>query len=152
MQELLGNEIYEKIREKVFFYVTYQKRTEAEVRRTFLPVFEKHNISKELCDDLIEELKEKGYIDDKEFIKRKFGSYMNFKISSIKEIEYKILQKGVSKNLINDYLAENKEKIYEHEYSAAKKLYEKKIADKSDEEVKRYLRRKGFLEDIINQL
>lgn len=152
MQEILESEIYEKIREKVFFYVTYQKRTEAEVRRTFSPIFDKYNISKEICDDLLEELKLKGYIDDKDFVKRKFGSYMNFKVSSIKEIEYKILQKGISKELINDYVEENKEKLYEHEFTAAKRLYEKKIAEKSDEEVKKYLRRKGFLEDVINKL
>lgn len=152
MQELSGNEIYEKIREKVFFYVTYQKRTEFEVRRVFLPVFEKYNISKEICDELIEELKEKGYLDDKEFVKRKFGVYMKFKVLSIKEIEYKILQKGISRSLINDYLEENKEKLIEHEYIVCKKLYDKKIVDKSDDEVKRYLRRKGFMEDAVNSL
>lgn len=152
MQEILESEIYEKIREKVFFYVTYQKRTEAEIRRTFSPIFKKYDIPKEICDDLIEELKEKGYIDDKDFVKRTFGSYMNFKVSSIKEIEYKILQKGVSKDLINDYIEENKEKLYEHEFVAAKRLYEKKNAGKSDEEVKKYLRRKGFLEDVIDKL
>ena len=152
MQEIVGNEIYEKIREKVFFYVTYQKRTEAEVRRTFLPIFEKYNISEELCNNLIEELKEKGYIDDKEFVKRKFIPSMNLKMLSIKEIEYKMLQKGVAKDIVSDYIKENEEKLYEYELNAAKKLYEKKIIEKSDEEVKRYLKRKGFLEEIISQL
>lgn len=152
MQEMLDNEIYEKIREKVFFFVTYQRRTEAEVRRAFSPLFEKYNISKEISDDLIEELKEKGYIDDREFIKRKFGAHINFKMSSVKEIEYKILKKGISKDLVNEFLEENKERLYEHEVNAAKRLYEKKITEKSDAEVKQFLRRKGFLEDVINQL
>lgn len=152
MSEFTENEVYEKLREKVFFYVTFQKRTEAEIRRNFLPLFKKYNISKDMYYDLVEELKEKGYVDDTEFIRRKFDSYIKFKICSVKEIEYKLLQKGVSKESIDSYKEENKELLYQHELTSAKILYEKKIADKSDEEARLFLRRKGYPEEIVKQV
>lgn len=154
MKEISGNkvEIYEKIREKVFFYVTYQKRTEEEVRRKFLPIFNKYGIPAEKCEELLEELNEKGYIDDKDFVKRKFMSCMNFKISSIKEIKYKMMQKGIPANIIDEYIEENSEKIYQYEVAAVKKTYDKKSENKSDDEIFMYLRRKGFSEDAIKAL
>ena len=154
MREISGNEIeiYEKIREKVFYYVMYQKRTEAEVKRKFSPIFKKYNISEETCTDLLEELKEKGYIDDKEFVRRKFGACMNFKVSSAKEIKYSMIQKGIPTDLIDQYMEENHDKIYQHEIVAAKRIYDKKCETKSDEEIKMYLRKKGFSEDAINEL
>ena len=99
MQEILNSEIYEKIREKVFFYVTYQKRTESEVRRAVAKLFQKYNISDDVFEDLIEELKEKGHIDDKDFVRRRFNASVNSRLSSVKEIEYKILQKGIPKKI-----------------------------------------------------
>lgn len=152
MNSFDGNPIYEKLREKVFFYVTYQKRTESEVKHTFLSTFKKYNIPEEILEELIEELKEKGHIDDKYFVKKKFKAYINFKLLSVKEITNKILQKGVSKDLIDEYIEQNKEQLYEHEIKSAKNLYEKKIKEKSDEEVKRYLLKKGYNEDIVNSL
>ena len=152
MREFTENETYEKLREKVFFYVTFQKRTEAELRRNFLPLFKKYNISKDMYYDLVEELKEKGYVDDSEFIRKKFDSYIRFKICSVKEIEFKLLQKGVSKESIDFYKEENKELLYQHELTSAKILYEKKIAEKSDEDVRLYLRRKGYPEEIVKQI
>lgn len=152
MSSFDGEPIYEKIREKVFIYVTYQRRTVSEVKRTFLPTFRKYNIPEEILEELVEELQEKGHLDDKDFVKRKFKAYINFKLLSVKEISYKILQKGIAKDLVEDYIEENREKLYEHEITSAKILYEKKLANSSEEEVKRYLLRKGYREDIVNTL
>lgn len=152
MSELSQEEVLEKLREKVFFYVSYQKRTELEIKRTFMPLFKKFNISRDVYNDLIEELKEKGYIDDADFVRRKFVSYTNLKPISVKEISFKILQKGISQELIDDYIEKNQERIREHQIKSVKQLYEKKISEKSEEEVKQFLRRKGFTEDIIKEI
>lgn len=152
MNSFDGDLVYEKLREKVFFYVTYQRRTEAEIKRTFLPAFKKYNVPEEILENLIEELKEKGHVDDEDFVKRKFKAYLNFKILSVKEISYKILQKGVPKELVDDYIEQNSEKLYEHEITSAKLLYEKKLANSSKEEAKRYLLRKGYREEVVNNL
>lgn len=152
MQEIQKNEIYERIREKAFFFVTYQRRTEAQVRRNFEPLFEKNGVSKDLYEDLIEELKEKGYIDDKEYVEKRFMSYMSFKTVSIKELKHKLMQRGISKEIIQEYIDENQEKIAEYDVKAAKFVYDKKIKERTDEEVKRYLIRKGFPEDVVNKI
>jgi len=151
MKEFTENEVYEKLREKVFFYVTYQKRTEAELRRNFLPLFKKYNISKDLYYDLVEELKEKGHIDDIEFIRKKFETYMKFRKASVKEIEYKLLKKGLAKESIDSYKEQNKDKLYIHDLEAAKNLYAKKIQEKNPDEVRMFLKRKGYSEEIIRQ-
>ncbi len=63
MQEIQKNEIYERIREKAFFFCNISKRrTEAQVRRNFEPLFEKNGVSKDLYEDLIEEVKKKKVI------------------------------------------------------------------------------------------
>lgn len=152
MSSFDGEPIYEKLREKVFIYVTYQRRTVAEVKRTFLPAFRKHNIPEKILEELVEELIYKGHLDDEDFVKRKFKAYLNFKILSVKEISYKILQKGVSKELVDNYIEQNREKLYEHEVTSARTLYEKKLANSSEEDAKRYLLRKGYREDVINDL
>ena len=152
MSSFDGDPIYEKLREKVFVYVTYQRRTVAEVKRTFSPAFKKHNIPEEILEELVEELIDKGHLDDEDFVKRKFKAYLNFKILSVKEIEYKLLQKGVSRELIDNYIEQNREKLAEHEITSAKLLYEKKLANSSPEEAKRHLLRKGYKEDVINDL
>jgi len=152
MNEMAGNKVYEKLREKVFFYVTYQRRTEGEVRRNFLPLFKKNNIPREVYNELIVELKEKGYINDAEFVKRRFVSLVNFTQYSIKEMEYKILQKGVDKGLVSECKESLWDLLCEHEIKMVKLLYEKKIKEKSDEEVKAYLIKRGFLEESISKL
>jgi len=152
MNQMAGNKIYEKLREKVFFYVTYQRRTEGEVRRNFLPLFKKNNIPREVYNDLIAELKDKGYIDDADFVRKRFVSLINFKQYSIKEMEHKILEKGIDKDLVEECKENIWEQLCEHEVKAAKILYDKKIKEKSEEDIKQYLRRKGFMESSIQQL
>ena len=80
---------------KILKYIFYKKRTENEVRLKFNKV-----INQELLDDAIEELKENGYIDDNKYIVRAINEFMALKNLSIKEIKYKLMTKGINKNLI----------------------------------------------------
>ena len=73
-------EEFDKLKTKVLKYILYKKRTEQEVRQKFKPD------SGELLDDVIEELKELGYIDDEKYIEKLVREYMNLKNLSIKEI------------------------------------------------------------------
>ena len=62
------------------------------------------------------------------------------------------MQRGISKEIIQEYIDENQEKIAEYDVKAAKFVYDKKIKERTDEEVKRYLIRKGFPEDVVNKI
>ncbi len=130
---------------KILKYISFKKRTENEIRIKFNKV-----INQELLDDAIEELKENGYIDDNKYIVRAINEFMALKNLSIKEIKYKLMTKGINKNLIDNYISNNKDTLIDYELQSAKNIAIKKsILEK--EEIKNYLMKKGFTLDSIEE-
>ena len=103
------------------------------------------NDNGQMLDDVIDHLKEIGYINDLEYINRAVAEFKNLKNMSIKEIEYKLLTKGIDKNLIDDYIYNNREDMLEYEINSAKKIFVKKQGTVEKEEIKNYLRKKGYM-------
>ena len=68
---------------------------------------------------------------------------------SIKEIEYKLLAKGIKKDIINDYIYEHKEELLEYEIKSAKNIFIKKQNSHDRQEIVLNLRKKGYLEETI---
>ena len=130
---------------KILKYIFYKKRTENEVRFKFNKV-----INQELLDDAIEELKENGYIDDNKYIVRAINEFMALKNLSIKEIKYKLMTKGINKNLIDNYISNNKDILVDYELKSAKNIAIKK-SNLEKEEIKNYLMKKGFALDSIDE-
>ena len=130
---------------KILKYISFKKRTENEIRLKFNKV-----INQELLDDAIEELKENGYIDDNKYIVRAINEFMALKNLSIKEIKYKLMTKGINKNLINNYISNNKDILVEYELQSAKNIAIKK-SNLEKEEIKNYLMKKGFALDSIDE-
>ena len=128
-------------------YVLYKKRTEYEVRKKFCSTIEEN-----MLDDIIEYIKEAGYINDAEYVKKLFNEYMNLKSMSIREIKNKIYAKGVYVDYIEDYISENREMLDEYELNSARKLYEKKIKLSEPKKVKVYLLNKGFTQDVLDKI
>ena len=64
---------------------------------------------------------------------------------SIKEMVYKISQKGVSKSLIDEYICENKETMVKYEISSAKAIILKKIQSQEENVIREYLYKKGYM-------
>lgn len=130
---------------KILKYISFKKRTENEVRLKFNRV-----IDEELLDDAIEELKENGYIDDNKYIVRAVNEFMALKNMSIKEIKYKLMAKGINKNLIDNYISTNYEILIDYELQSAKKIAVKKSSLEEDE-IKSYLMKKGYSLDSIDE-
>ena len=95
-------EEFDKQKTKVLKYIVYKKRTEQEIRKKFSGTMEEN-----MLEDIIHYLKEAQYINDHEFIEKTIHNFMALKNLSIKEIQYKLIAKGLSKNEIEDYLYEN---------------------------------------------
>ena len=114
-------EEFDEAKTKVLKYICYKKRTESEVKNKFIKV-----INEELLEDVIEELKNIGYIDDEKYILRAINEFMNLKYMSIKEIKYKFMTKGIKSNIIEDYIDNNYDKLLEYEKNSAKKIAIKK--------------------------
>lgn len=136
-------EEFDKLKTKVLKYILYKKRTEQEVRQKF------KLDSGELLDDVIEELKELGYIDDRVYIEKAVREYINLKNLSIKEIEFKLMSKGIKKTVIDDYIYNKREDLMEYEIKSAINIISKKISSTEEVELLNYLKKKGYMEESL---
>ena len=137
-------EEFDKLKTKVLKYILFKKRTENEVRQKF------KSDEGELLNDVIDELKELGYIDDEIYIEKAIREYMNLRNLSIKEIEYKLISKGIKKDLIDNYIYNNKEMLLEYEIKSAKNIILKKINSQDKEEILTGLKKKRYMEESLN--
>ncbi|MBR3673757.1 MAG: RecX family transcriptional regulator [Clostridia bacterium] len=137
-------EKFDKMKSKVLKYVLYKKRTEQEVRQKFAKELEE-----KILNDIIEELKENSYIDDYNYIERAVNEYTNLKSLSIKEIKYKLYSKGIKSSLIDEYISKNIEDLREYEEKSACKIFNKKIINMEEEEIRNYLLKKGYREESV---
>lgn len=139
-------EEFDKEKTRVLRYILYKKRSEYEVRKKFDKVIEP-----ELLEDIIEYLKEAKYINDKEYIERAINNFIILKNLSQREIQYKLIAKGLKKNDIEDYMYENKEMLEEYEIKSAENIIYKKSASMEDNEIRQFLLKKGYKTENINK-
>lgn len=139
-------EEFDKEKSKILKYILYKKRTEQEIRRKFSKEMEEN-----LLEDIIEYLKEAKYINDMEYIEKTINNFMILKNLSIKEIQYKLQSKGLTKNQIEDYISENREELEEYEIKSVGNIIYKKSASMETEEIKQYLLKKGYKAENINK-
>lgn len=140
-------EEFDENKTKVMSYVLYKKRTEYEVRKKFC-----NTIEENMLEDIIEYIKEAGYINDAEYVKKLFNEYMNLKSMSIREIKNKVYAKGVYVDYIEDYISENREALEEYELNSAKKLIDKKKRTTEPQKLKAYLLNKGFMTETLEKI
>ena len=138
-------EEYDREKTKVLKYVIYKKRTIREIKTKFKPTIEE-----DMLEDIIEELKENGYISDKNYIKRAVNEYMALRNLSIKEMKYKLAAKGIIKvDIIEDYISKNSEKLEEYEQKSADNIVLRKSSSLDEAQIKGYLLKKGYSEESI---
>ena len=136
-------EKFENLKNKILKYIVYKKRTEQEIRQKF------SDEDENMVEDAIEYLKELNYINDNIYIERTVKEFMALKNMSIKELSYKICQKGVSKSLVDDYICQNKESMLEYEISSAKAIIKKKSSLEL-QEIKEFLFKKGYMSESVS--
>ena len=137
---------FDKAKTRVLKYIFYKKRSENEVRQKFSKQYDE-----ELFEDVIENLKENGYINDDNYIDRTINEFIVLKHLSIREIKYKLMAKGVNSSKIENYLEKNEEQLLEYEIQSAKYYVDKKRTQMEDFEIKRYLMKKGYKEESIKE-
>ena len=142
MENVYSDEEFDKLKTKVLKYILYSKRTEKNIRKKF------ENEDEIILEDVIEYLKEAGYINDSNYIKKAVAEFINLKNLSLKELEYKLRQKGIEKDIIDDYIYNN-ETLLEYEINSAKNLIIKKRNTLEDNEIKQYLSNKGYMSETI---
>ena len=136
----------DKEKTRVLRYILYKRRSEQEVRTKF-----EKTIDGELLEDIIEYLKEAKYINDKEYIEKAVNNFKVLKNLSTREIQYKLIAKGLKRNDIEDYIYENKEDLEEYEVKSASNIIYKKSKTMENDEIKQYLLKKGYKIENINK-
>ena len=137
-------EEFDEAKTKVLKYILYKRRTESEIKNKFSKIY-----TEDLLEEIIEYLKEAGYINDKEYIEKTINNMKILKNLSKREIQYKLMTKGVKKDDIEDYFYENSEILDEYEQKSAYNIYNKKITTMEPEEIKQYLLKKGYSSENI---
>jgi len=136
-------EEFDKLKTKVLKYVLYKKRTENEIRQKF------SENSGNLLDNVIEYLKQENYINDLSYIEKSINEIQRLKNLSIREVKYKLLTKGLSSKLVDEYIYEHKEEMLEIKRKSPKTILIKKANTMEIEDVYNYLRKKGYMEETI---
>lgn len=139
-------EEYDKLKTKVLKYIIYKKRTEKEIRQKF-----SKTIDEDILEDIIDELKENGYIDDLNYIDRAVNEFVALKNLSIREIKYKLFAKGLSNDIIDEYISSNFDELIEYEIKSAKNIIIKKQSMQEDEEIKQGLLKKGYIAENVKE-
>lgn len=140
-------EEFDKAKTKVMNYIMYKKRTEYEVKNKFSKVLEEN-----LLNDIIEYVKEAGYLSDISYIERAIQEFKNLNNLSRKEIRYKLYSKGIPNDLIEDYFSEYSDELYDYELQSAKNIKVKKENTMDEEQIQNYLRKKGYTQNVLDEL
>ena len=138
---------FDSVKTKVLKYIMYKKRTEKEVRQKF-----SSSVDENLLDEVIENLKELGYINDLRYVERAVNEFVAINTLSIREIEYKLYSKGVNNAIIEQYIQSNIEELKEYEQQCAQKIYYKKQPTMEKEDIINFLRKKGYTSETIRNL
>ncbi len=133
----------DELRSKILKYIMYKKRTEKEIRLKFKDEDEKE------VDEAIEYLKELGYIDDWNYIERSMLDFTNLRSLSLKEIRYKLCQKGIARKALDAYMEEHQEELFDYELEAARKVWQKKKKSADSQKALETLYQKGYSRDVI---
>lgn len=138
-------EEFDKLKTKVLKYIMYKKRTEKEIKRKFANIENQY-----MLDDVIENLKEIGYINDSNYVERAVTEFINLNNLSLKELKYKLMSKGIEPNIIEDYINAHIEELQEYEINSAKNIILKK-QDMEEQQLIQFLLKKGYKMDSIKE-
>lgn len=135
---------FDNAKTKILKYVLYKKRSENEIIKKF-----ENEFDSDLIQAVVSDLKEKGYVNDANYIKRSVNEFMALRNLSLFEIKYKLMSKGIKTSDIEDYFSQNYEVLMEYEKSSAKKIAQKKFSKMEEIDIKKYLMKKGYKSDSI---
>ena len=108
-------------------------------------------IDENLLEDIIDYLKEAKYIDDIEYIEKTVNNFKILKNLSIREVEYKLMSKGLKRSVIEEYLYNNRDELEEYEIKSASNIIYKKSSSMQQEDIKQSLLKKGYKIESINK-
>lgn len=138
-------EEFDKLKTKILKYIMFKKRTEQEIKRKF------SEEDSEMLADVIDHLKEIGYISDENYIERAVAEFMNLNNLSLRELKYKLQTKGIKADMIEDYIYNHMDELEEYEINSAKNIIIKKQNRMEEQKLIQSLLKKGYKTDSIKE-
>jgi len=129
---------FEVAKEKAVRFIGISKKTANEVEAKL----KRLNVPSDTIKEVVEYLKGLGYIDDVDYAKSYIRQCIKMEKYSIYEIKQKLLIKGISR----DILAEFVDELYttDYERKVVEKLLCGKLSSMEQEKQKNYIYRRGF--------
>lgn len=129
---------FEVAKNKAIKYVGISRKTEQEVYRKL----KTQGFDEDIIMEVIEYLKELGYINDDDYVDAYIRQCMRLLDYSTYEIRQKLLQKGINKYIIDDKVGTLEESDYND--LLLNKLLNGKCKNMNDLKKKQYLFRRGL--------
>ena len=139
-------EEFDTNKSKVLRYVLYKKRSKQEVKNKFAGT-----IDSQMLNDIIDDLEEKGYINDVSYIEKAVNEFKILQNLSIKEVKYKLMSKGIDNEQISDYFYKNSDDMEEYEIKSASNIILKKQSSMDEEQIMQFLIKKGYKTSSIRE-
>ena len=144
--EIISKVLTERAKAKVIGSVLYSPKTSGQVRDRIL----REGFSTETADALVEELVQKGYINDYAYAEGIIRKAIKSKPESILKITVDLKNKGISDEIIREAIKNNE--LDEEEL--ATRALEKKLRTSREKEYNKlysFLMRKGFTADAVRK-
>jgi len=124
--------------------------SEEEIRKKL----SKKGINLAVINDVIERLKERGYLNDKELAKEWTLSLIKRRLWGKKRIEYFLSQRGISQDIIDELLKDILKDLDEEKIAkdALQKWFSYKHSKKDKAKQARFLYQRGFSWDTIYKI
>ena len=129
---------FEEAKERAVRYLVLALRTQREVENKL----RKLKVNDEVIFQVVEYLKDIGYIDDLKYVDAYLRQCISIPKYSVYEIKMKLLQKGIDKELLQKKLSKFNSKNYEKKL--VEKLLNGKLKNMEPIKQKAYLYRRGF--------
>lgn len=129
---------FEEAKERAVRYLVLALRTQREVENKL----RKLKVNDEIIFQVVEYLKDIGYIDDLKYVDAYLRQCISIPKYSVYEIKMKLLQKGIDKELLQKKLSKFNSKNYEKKL--VEKLLNGKLKNMEPIKQKAYLYRRGF--------
>ncbi|WP_422485282.1 RecX family transcriptional regulator [Gudongella sp. DL1XJH-153] len=136
---------------KAYHYLSFRQRTQKELEDYLF----KKEFSEDTIENVIQSLSQAGYIEDLDFARIYVRDKTTFKKFGPYRIKNELLQKGVSKELIDLALEEEYHEEIQELVDLVKTKYSSIIQDKSEKRFRRiggYLQRKGHSFETIRKV
>lgn len=147
-EKIVFDNEFRKAKERALYLLDYRDYSYIELYKKL-----EKNYSEEICDAVMDKMVELGTINDKRYAQglartytevRKYGYYKAFQM---------MRQKGLTKAVIDEALAEYEEGTYERLYELVERKYLRYLSDeKGGNKVKNALVRAGYSYDVIKEV